>query len=141
MPELTISIDAMGGDYGPHVTIPGVAAAAKQYPGVRFLLHGDEAQIAAEFRKYPAARAAGEVRHTGTAVAMDEKPAIAMRRGKGTSMWNAVEAVRDGHASAAVSAGNTGALMAISMLITVRPSWAAGRPCAASPRFWMSGPT
>jgi glycerol-3-phosphate acyltransferase PlsX len=115
--ELTISIDAMGGDHGPAVTIPGVAAAAKKYPGMRFLLHGDEALIAAELGRHPAARAASQVRHTATAVAMDEKPAIAMRRGKGTSMWNAVEAIREGEAQASVSAGNTGALMAISKLI------------------------
>jgi glycerol-3-phosphate acyltransferase PlsX len=114
---LIISIDAMGGDHGPHVVIPGVAAAAKRYPDVRFLLHGDEAQITTELAKCPAAKAVSEVRHSDRAIAMDEKPAHAMRRGKGTSMWNAVEALKEGQAVAAVSAGNTGALMAISMLI------------------------
>jgi glycerol-3-phosphate acyltransferase PlsX len=106
----------MGGDHGPSVTIPGVAAAAKLYPDVRFLLHGDEARIGPELAKSGAANAC-EVRHTETAIAMDEKPAVAMRRGKGTSMWNAAQAVREGEAHAAVSAGNTGALMAISKLI------------------------
>ena len=117
MPELVISIDAMGGDHGPSVTVPGVAAAAKLYPDVRFLLHGDEAKIGPELAKCGSVKDVCEICHTETAVAMDEKPAVAMRRGKGTSMWNAAQAVRDGQAHAAVSAGNTGALMAISMLI------------------------
>jgi glycerol-3-phosphate acyltransferase PlsX len=112
-----ISIDAMGGDHGPSVVVPGVAVAAARYPGVRYLLHGDEALLSAELAKCPAARAVSEVRHTDKAIAMDEKPAQAMRRGKGTSLWNAVEAVRSEQAQAAVSAGNTGALMAISKLI------------------------
>lgn len=106
----------MGGDHGPSVTVPGLAAATKLYPDVRFLLHGDERAIGPELAKC-GLKDACEVRHTETAVAMDEKPAVAMRRGKGTSMWNAVEAIREGQAHAAVSAGNTGALMAISMLI------------------------
>lgn len=115
---MIISIDAMGGDHGPSVTIPGVAAAAKAYPDIRFLLHGDEAQISAEVAKCGGGlKDRVEVRHSDRAVAMDEKPAQAMRRGKGTSMWNAAEAVKEGQAHAAVSAGNTGALMAISMLI------------------------
>ena len=107
----------MGGDHGPSVTIAAVAVAAKTYPSVRFLLHGDETAINAELGKHPAAKAASEVRHTEKSIAMDEKPALAMRRGKGPSMWNAVEAIRDGEAAVTVSAGNTGALMAISKLI------------------------
>ncbi|ATQ42782.1 phosphate acyltransferase PlsX [Caulobacter mirabilis] len=114
---LILSIDAMGGDHGPSVVIPAVDIAARQLGDVRFLLHGDQAQIEAELAKAPAARAASEIRHADKAIAMDEKPAQAMRRGKGSSVWNAVEAVKDGQAAAAVSAGNTGALMAISMLV------------------------
>jgi len=87
-------------------------------PGaVRFLLHGDEAVLGAALARTPAARPFCEVRHTDLVIAMDAKPAHAMRRGKGTSMWNAVECVRTGEAMAAVSAGNTGALMAISRLV------------------------
>ncbi len=84
---------------------------------VRFLLHGDEAVIAAGLAKHPDAARRVEIRHADRVIGMDEKPAQALRRGKGTSMWAAVEAVREGQAAAAVSAGNTGALMAISMLI------------------------
>lgn len=115
--NLVISIDAMGGDHGPSVVVPGVAIAAGRISGVRYLLHGDEAALNAELAKCPAARAVSEVRHSERAIAMDEKPAQALRRGKGTSLWNAVEAIREGEAGAAVSAGNTGALMAISKLI------------------------
>ena len=140
MPEPVISIDAMGGDHGPSVTVPGVAAAAKLYPGVRFLLHGDEAAIASELAKCGPAKGVCEIRHTDTAVAMDEKPAVAMRRGKGTSMWNAVESVREGQASAAVSAGNTGALMAISMLI-LRMATGVHRPAIVASWPTMRGIT
>ncbi len=115
--SLVISIDAMGGDHGPSVTVPAVDLAAKAMPGVSFLLHGDEALINAELARCPAAAAVSQVRHTDKAISMDEKPAQAMRRGKGSSVWNAAESVKAGEASAAVSAGNTGALMAISMLV------------------------
>ena len=116
---VVISIDAMGGDHGPEVVVPGVArAAATIAPGaVRFLLHGDQARLADALAKFPQIKAVCEVRHTDQVIAMDAKPAHAMRRGKGASMWNAVESVRTGEAHAAVSAGNTGALMAISRLL------------------------
>jgi glycerol-3-phosphate acyltransferase PlsX len=116
---VTISIDAMGGDHGPPVVVEGVAIALERLAGhdIRFLLHGDRACIEAELARRPAARAACEVRHTELVIASDEKPATALRRGKGSSLWNAIEAVREGDAQAVVSAGNTGALMAISKLI------------------------
>ena len=107
----------MGGDHGPSIVVPGVAKAARALPGVRFLLHGDEARLNAELAKSPAAKAVCEVRHTDKFIAMDEKPAQAMRRGKGSSLWNAVESLKAGEAQACISAGNTGALMAISKLI------------------------
>ena len=84
---------------------------------VRFQLHGDEKALAREVARHPALSGRVEIRHAERVVAMDEKPAQALRRGKGTSMWGAVEAVKAGEAVAAVSAGNTGALMAISKLI------------------------
>src|SRR5437879_4081432 len=102
----------------PPVVIPAVVRAISALPEtVRFLLHGDEKVIAAGLAKQPDAARRVEIRHAERVIGMDEKPAQALRRGKGTSMWNAVEAVRDGEAVAAVSAGNTGALMAISKLI------------------------
>jgi len=109
----------MGGDHGPSVVVPGVARATKFLPvgGVRFLLHGDEIQLNQALARASAMAEICEVRHTDLVITMDAKPAHAMRRGRGSSMWNAVESVRAGEAHAAVSAGNTGALMAISRLL------------------------
>ena len=120
MPNTTvISVDAMGGDHGPSVIVPGIALAADHWAGrgVRFLLHGAEDALKAELARAPAAAKLCEIRHTALVIASDEKPAQAMRRGKGSSMWNAIDAVRQGEASAAVSSGHTGALMAIGLLI------------------------
>lgn len=125
----------MGGDHGPSVVIPAVSRALPELPAhVRVLLHGEEAAIRAELARCKTALDRIDVRHTDKVVAMDEKPTQAMRRGKGASMWNAVEAIREGEAVAAVSAGNTGALMAISKLILRmaadldRPALVAGIP-------------
>ena len=119
MPDrLVISIDAMGGDHGPDVTLAGVARAIGLLESdARFLLHGDAALLAQTLGRLPALASVCEVRPSESIIAMDAKPAYAMRRGKGSSMWNAVESLRAGEAQAAVSAGNTGALMAISRLL------------------------
>lgn len=130
----------MGGDHGPSVTVPGVDIAARAAPDLRFLLHGDQVRINAELARLPAARAASEVRHTDKAIAMDEKPAQAMRRGKGASVWNAVESVKAGEAGAAVSAGNTGALMAISKLI-LRMAEGIARPAIVASWPTLNGVT
>ena len=109
----------MGGDHGPPVTVAGAAHALKRFGDrpVRFLLHGDEAAIGPELARHPALRASAEIRHTDKKIAGEEKAAQALRRGKGSSLWNAVEAVKSGEADAAISGGNTGALMAISRLL------------------------
>ncbi len=118
MPDrLVISIDAMGGDHGPAVVVPAVGQAVKEGLDARFLLHGDAAQLEAAIARIPGLAQRVEVRHTDKVIGADEKPAQAMRRGKGASMWNALESVRAGEAGACVSGGNTGALMAISKLI------------------------
>ena len=116
---LRLSIDAMGGDHGPPVIVAGANRALDRLGDrpVSFLLHGDQARIETELTKHPRLKAVTTVMHTGKVIAGDDKPAQAMRRGKGTSLWNAVEALRDGAADAAISGGNTGALMAISKLI------------------------
>lgn len=134
---ILISLDAMGGDHGPSVVVAGVRDYRKRHggEGVRFLLHGDETAIRAEMAKCALTEEVCVVRHTDKVVAMDEKPAQAMRRGKGSSLWNAIEAVKSGEAGAVVSAGNTGALMAISKLLLrmsapglERPAIVAGWP-------------
>ncbi|MBM6595532.1 phosphate acyltransferase PlsX [Microvirga pudoricolor] len=114
MPKpVRISLDAMGGDHGPSVVVPGAALALERHPDIRFLMVGNESLIAPLVERNPKLKDVTEIRHTDLAIAMDEKPAQAIRMGRGkSSMWKAVQAVRDGEADAAVSAGNTGALMA-----------------------------
>jgi glycerol-3-phosphate acyltransferase PlsX len=109
---VTIALDAMGGDHGPSVVIPAAAMVAIRHPEARFLLVGDAARIETELRAHPSLAAKSEIVHTEIAIAMDAKPSQALRKGRyKSSMWLALEAVRDGRADAAVSAGNTGALM------------------------------
>ena len=118
MAEGTIlSIDAMGGDAAPGVVVDGVAILLEERPDIAVLLHGDETVLAPLVAAHPALSGRCQLVHSDSVITSDMKPSQALRRGKGSSMWNAVEAVKNGEAAAAVSAGNTGALMAISMLI------------------------
>ena len=111
-----IAIDAMGGDVGPAVMLAGAALAHAQGQDLCFLLFGDEGRIAAELGKYPALKSAVEIVHCDDVVAGTEKPSQAIRRAKTTSMGRAIAAVKAGDANAALSAGNTGALMAMAKL-------------------------
>jgi glycerol-3-phosphate acyltransferase PlsX len=113
---LTISIDAMGGDKAPEAVLDGIEHIAGRTPGVKFLTHGPEDRIKALLETRPAAQRACEVRHADKHIPMDVKPSQAMRQGKGSSMWNALVSVEEGEAQVCVSAGNTGALMAIAMI-------------------------
>lgn len=109
---VTIALDAMGGDHGPGVAIPAAAISLVRHPDTQFLLVGDTALIEPELKAYPALAGKSRIIHTDVAVAMDAKPSQALRKGRyRSSMWLALEAVKDGRADAAVSAGNTGALM------------------------------
>ncbi|WP_299982916.1 phosphate acyltransferase PlsX [uncultured Ruegeria sp.] len=114
--RITISVDAMGGDSGPAVVVAGIAKSADKNPKLGFILHGPEQVL----RKLVAKRRVldGRVvfRDCADVVTMDDKPSQVVRSGKNTSMWSALEAVRAGEAHGAVSCGNTGALMAMSML-------------------------
>jgi glycerol-3-phosphate acyltransferase PlsX len=129
--NLTIALDAMGGDFGPDVVIPGAAISLTRQPLIQFVLFGDEAKIAPLLARHPKLAARSRVVHTAFAIQSDEKPSQAMRRGKGSSMWLALEAVKNGEASAAVSGGNTGALMAMAKLI-LRPLPGIERPAIAA---------
>lgn len=112
--SIRIAIDAMGGDHGPAVSVPGAALALERRPDLRFVMTGDQAVIGPLLAKHPALQAATTVKHTAIAVAMDAKPSQALRQGRyHSSMWMALEAVKQGEADIAVSAGNTGALMAM----------------------------
>ena len=115
MPQkVRIALDAMGGDVGASVVIPGAAISLARHPDSEFLLFGDRTSIEPQLAKYPALKAAARVIHTDVAVSMHDKPSQALRRGrKSSSMWLAIEAVKKGEADVAVSAGNTGALMAM----------------------------
>jgi len=115
MPQkVRIALDAMGGDVGASVVIPGAAISLTRHPDSEFLLFGDRALIDAQLAKYPALKAASRVIHTDVAVSMHDKPSQALRRGRKTSsMWLAIDSVKRGEADVAVSAGNTGALMAM----------------------------
>jgi glycerol-3-phosphate acyltransferase PlsX len=107
----------MGGDVGASVVIPGAAISLTRHPDTEFLLFGDRALIDPQLAKYPALKAVASVIHTDVAVSMHDKPSKALRRGRKTSsMWLAIDAVKKGEADAAVSAGNTGALMAMARL-------------------------
>jgi glycerol-3-phosphate acyltransferase PlsX len=115
MPQkVRIALDAMGGDIGASVVIPGAAISLSRHPDTEFLLFGDRALIEAELAKHPAMKAVSRVIHTDVAVSGHDKPSQALRRGRKTSsMWLAIEAIKKGEADVAVSAGNTGALMAM----------------------------
>lgn len=111
-----IAIDAMGGDGGPAVMIAGAAQARAKYPQLHFRLFGDEIAIRAELAKHGALAGHAEVVHAPETISGEDKPSQAIRRAKTTSMGLAVAAVKAREADAAVSAGNTGALMAMSKL-------------------------
>jgi glycerol-3-phosphate acyltransferase PlsX len=116
--DIVIALDAMGGDHGPAVVLPGAALALAKRPELRFMLFGDAPRINAELDRLPALKGRSSVHHTDVAIAMDDKPSQAIRRGRKTSsMWLAIDAVKQGDAHAAVSAGNTGALMAMAKLV------------------------
>ena len=111
-----IAIDAMGGDVGVAVMTDGAQRALASDGALRFLMVGDEATIAAALAARPALKAATEIRHAAETIAGTDKPSQAIRRAKTTSMGLAIDAVKQGDAEAALSAGNTGALMAMAKL-------------------------
>ena len=113
---VTISLDAMGGDYGPSVAIPGAARALERHPDIRFVIFGIEQECLPLLAKYPSLKDKAEFHPVDVAIRMDEKPSQALRRGRyKSSMWKAIEAVKLKEADVAVSAGNTGALMAMAL--------------------------
>jgi glycerol-3-phosphate acyltransferase PlsX len=111
-----IAVDAMGGDEGVRTMISGAALARRRHDRFKFLLVGDGAQIEEALQAHPNMREASEILHCDDVVGGDERPTQALRRAKTTSMGLAIQAVKNGEAGAAVSAGNTGALMAMSKL-------------------------
>ena len=115
MPQkVRIALDAMGGDHGPSVVVPGAALALAQHPDSTFILYGDQGRIEPLLAAHPRLKTACRLVHTDVAVRMDDKPSQALRNGRWkSSMWLAIDAVKKSEADVAVSAGNTGALMAM----------------------------
>lgn len=133
--QVVISVDAMGGDRGPAAVVAGLVLSADKNPRIAFILHGDEAVLAPMVAKHPDLSGRCVVRHAARIVSMEDKPSQVMRNGEGTSMWSCIESVKQGEATVAVSCGNTGALMAISM-IRLRKMPGVDRPAIAC--MWPS---
>ena len=112
--KVRIALDAMGGDHGPSVVLPGADISLARHPDMEVLLFGDRAVIEPLLEGLPRLKAASKLVHTDIAIRMDDKPSQALRYGRWkSSMWLAIDAVKKGEADVAVSAGNTGALMAM----------------------------
>ncbi|MEM8834032.1 MAG: phosphate acyltransferase PlsX [Pseudomonadota bacterium] len=126
-----IALDVMGGDFGPTAIIPAAARALKSNADIQFLMFGDEKISKPILERYPDLKSKTQFTHTDIKISSTDKPSVALRNGKGSSMRLAIEAVKDGAADGVVSAGNTGALMAMSkMLLKCLPG--ISRPAIAS---------
>ena len=112
---LTVSIDAMGGDAGPGAVVSALLKTIQRHSDVQFILHGDEALLKPLLARQPKLKDRATVRHAPGRVSMEDKPSHVLRRGKDTSMWHTIQTLKAGDADVAISAGNTGALMAVSM--------------------------
>ncbi len=120
----------MGGDQGPIPVVAGMARVAKRDPDVAFVVHGDKSQLKKRIKKYKALSTRCEVKPSTKVISMDIKPSIALRNGKDSSMWSTIDTLKTGLANVAVSCGNTGALMAMSML-NLRKAAGVSRPAIA----------
>jgi len=112
-----LSIDAMGGDNAPAMVVEGMEMSLDKHPGTRFLLFGDEPRLTPLLEQHTKVAAVTEIRHTPDAVKNADKAAQALRSGRNSSMRLAINAVKDGEAAGIVSAGNTGALMAMAKFV------------------------
>ena len=133
--DVVISVDAMGGDSGAATVVAGIAASADKNPAIRFIVHGPEAELKRLIGRKRGLSDRCDIRHAEGVVRMDDKPSQVVRNAQGTSMWSAIESVRAGEATVAVSCGNTGELMALSM-IRLRKLPGVNRPAIAC--LWPS---
>jgi glycerol-3-phosphate acyltransferase PlsX len=135
VPSYTLAVDAMGGDRAPDIVVEGLSLAAERHPSARFLLVGDEARLSLLLARHKRAAAACTVRHAPDMIGNDMKPTAALRL-RGASMRMAIDSVAAGEASGVVSAGNTGALLALAKIVIKtmpgidRPAMAAIGPSA-----------
>ena len=114
--RIIISVDAMGGDQGPATVVAGISRSAHQNPNIGFILHAPKDELEKLVAKRKNLAGCCEIRDATEVVTMEDKPGHVMRHGKNTSMWSALESVRNGEATVCVSCGNTGALMLLSVV-------------------------
>ncbi len=115
--SIRIALDAMGGDHAPEMVLRGAEFALERYPGVQFLIFGEQSRIGPLLARLPRLSTTASVHHTSEMVLPDDKPSQALRASRQSSMRLAIDAVADGRADGVVSAGNTGALMAIAKFV------------------------
>jgi phosphate acyltransferase len=115
--NLAIALDAMGGDHAPQIVVSGADMARERHPELSFLLFGDEAQVRPMLDARPRLARVSTLEHTPERVESHARPSQVLRQGRTTSMRLAIDAVKEGQAAAAVSAGNTGALMALAKFV------------------------
>jgi phosphate acyltransferase len=130
---IRISVDAMGGDRGPRVVVEGALLALQERKNTSFIFHGREEQLKPLLDEFAALKPVSTIRHAETVILMDDKPSQALRKGgRGTSsMWAALQSVKDGEADVAISGGNTGALMAMATFC-LKPIPGISRPAIAA---------
>ncbi|SKA60693.1 phosphate acyltransferase PlsX [Enterovibrio nigricans] len=144
MSGLTIALDAMGGDFGPQVTVPASVQALLHYPSLKVVLVGDQSEITRQLVSLGQNNSSRiTVMHAESSIANNTRPSQALRASKGTSMRIALELVADGKADACVSAGNTGALMALSRSLLKllpgidRPALVSELPTVGEHKSWL----
>ncbi|EJN6826868.1 phosphate acyltransferase [Vibrio cidicii] len=144
MQSITVALDAMGGDFGPRVTVPAAVQALSHFPELKVILTGDQPLITTQLSRLgykPDSRLT--IQHCSRVISNSEKPSLALRNSQDSSMRLAIELVSDGKADACVSGGNTGALMALSRFILKllpgidRPALVSALPTVSAGRSWM----
>lgn len=138
--SFTIALDAMGGDNAPAIVVKGADLARRRFPGIRFRMFGDQARILPLMKRRKRLREITDIIHTDDVVSNEMTVSVALRKGRQSSMQRAINAVRDGEAAGVVSAGNTGALMAMAKL-TLRTLPGIDRPAMAAIFPTMRGET
>jgi glycerol-3-phosphate acyltransferase PlsX len=130
--SIRISVDAMGSDKGPRIAVHGARLALRERRNTSFIFHGRSEELAPLLDEFPELKPVSRIMHSDTVIAMDDKPSNALRKGRGnSSMWAALQSVKDGEADVAVSGGNTGALMAMATFC-LRPMEGISRPAIAA---------
>ena len=130
--SIRLSVDAMGGDNGPRIVLRGAEMALRERGNVEFIFHGPSEVLEPLLNEFPSLKPVAQIKHAETVISMDDKPSQALRKGRNkSSMWSALQAVKDGEADAAVSCGNTGALMAMATFC-LRPMEGFERPAIAA---------